>query len=234
MKYLILTCAFFASFPTFSVDGVFEISDLCALTGGCFTGDSAGYPVTISAEGSYVLTSGLMQTSVATSVIQISADNVSLDLNGFALKGSTVCTGIPVISCTGMGGGDGIRVIDSNNTRIFNGSIIRMADDGIYANGSSQNPWLDSLIIAENGNDGIQWDALASGQITNSSVFRNRNNGLSLGFGSMRAADMVVRGNGNWGQFGGYCSNSLYTSNNQAAEANCIVIESSICGAGAC
>ncbi len=44
-----------------AVDGVAEINHVCATLTGCFSGDAAGYPVTIdgSAGGSYRLTSDL-------------------------------------------------------------------------------------------------------------------------------------------------------------------------------
>ena len=46
------------SLPIFAVDGVLEINQTCAVNTGCFSGDAAGFPVTIdgSAGLSYVLT----------------------------------------------------------------------------------------------------------------------------------------------------------------------------------
>jgi hypothetical protein len=37
--------------PALAVDGVLEINQTCAEQTGCFTGDAAGFPVTISASG---------------------------------------------------------------------------------------------------------------------------------------------------------------------------------------
>jgi len=48
-------------------------------------GDAAGFPVTISEVGSYRLTGNLSIGS--TDAIEITADNVTLDLNGFLIIG---------------------------------------------------------------------------------------------------------------------------------------------------
>ncbi len=45
--------------PALAVDGVLEINQACA-DSGCFSGDGAGFPVIISAAGSYRLTSNLV------------------------------------------------------------------------------------------------------------------------------------------------------------------------------
>ena len=37
--------------PAFAVDGVAEINQTCAVNTGCFAGDFAGFPVTISSAG---------------------------------------------------------------------------------------------------------------------------------------------------------------------------------------
>ena len=55
---LLLLCAA----PTLAVDGVREINAVCAVNTGCFGGDTAGYPVTITTAGSYRLTGNLTFT----------------------------------------------------------------------------------------------------------------------------------------------------------------------------
>jgi hypothetical protein len=47
---LILLLLLFAT-PALAVDGVLEINQTCAVQTGCFSGDTAGFPVTISASG---------------------------------------------------------------------------------------------------------------------------------------------------------------------------------------
>jgi parallel beta-helix repeat protein len=70
--------------PTYAVDGVLEINQACAANTGCFSGDAAGFPVTITASGSYRLT-GNLDMGVANAGIEIAAANVALDLNGFEI-----------------------------------------------------------------------------------------------------------------------------------------------------
>ena len=72
--------------PVRAVDGVIEISQVCAESTGCSAGDAPGFPVTIDASGSYVLTSNL--DSGLGAGIQIDAGQVVLDLNGFSIVGS--------------------------------------------------------------------------------------------------------------------------------------------------
>jgi hypothetical protein len=67
--------------PARAVDGVIEINQAAVVASG-------GFPFTISAAGSYRLTSNL------TGGISITDDDVTLDLNGFAIDCSTGCTGI--------------------------------------------------------------------------------------------------------------------------------------------
>ena len=78
--------------PVFAVDGVLEINQTCAVNTGCFPGDTAAFPVKITASGSYRLTSNL--SPAAADAIGVSAEDVTIDLNGFRLMGAGCCTGI--------------------------------------------------------------------------------------------------------------------------------------------
>lgn len=76
--------------------GVLEINQACALNGGCFPGDTAGFPVTISGNAgkSYQLTGDLDLTAHPTATaIEITGSFVTFDLAGFEIAGPTVCTG---------------------------------------------------------------------------------------------------------------------------------------------
>lgn len=80
-----------------AADGVREIDQTCATWTGCFPSDAPGFPVTIdgSAGRSYRLTTSLVSLSSGTpALVQIDADDVTLDLNGFELTGCTTdpCT----------------------------------------------------------------------------------------------------------------------------------------------
>src|SRR5262245_9419341 len=88
-----------------AVDGVVLISQTCAAAG-CFTGDVAGFPVTITQPGSYRLSSNLDVGTAATSAnitaVEIRANGVTLDLNGFTISGPATCTN-GVCTTTGSG-----------------------------------------------------------------------------------------------------------------------------------
>jgi len=62
-----------------------------ALAGSVTPGDTPGFPVTLSLPGSYRLTSNLT-VPVGADGILITAENVTLDLNGFTIKGPGSCT----------------------------------------------------------------------------------------------------------------------------------------------
>jgi hypothetical protein len=68
-----------------AVDGVIEINQAKAAIGGVTPGDTAGFPVTISAAGSYRLTGNLV-ADPGTVAIEITAANVRADLNGFKVE----------------------------------------------------------------------------------------------------------------------------------------------------
>ena len=80
------------SIPCLAQSGAFEINQAC-VSSGCFDGDSAGFPVVANAPGVYVLTSDLTTNDATQTLINITTDNVTLDLKGFTIKGPNVCTG---------------------------------------------------------------------------------------------------------------------------------------------
>src|SRR5208283_2371136 len=71
----------------YAVDGVVLIDQNRALAGGITPGDTPGFPVTISQTGSYRLTGNLTVPDVNTGGIVVTADHVTIDLNGFSIIG---------------------------------------------------------------------------------------------------------------------------------------------------
>ena len=103
---------------------------------------STTFPIVIDEPGSYVLTSNLT-VSTTFNCIEISADNVTLDLNGFALVGP------------GSGSaGSGIYVNDNNNITVMNGTVRDFMSTGIYFLSSKKNQ-LKDLKCTNNGQYGI-------------------------------------------------------------------------------
>ena len=107
----------------YAVDGVVLIDQNHALAGNITPGDTPGFPVTISQPGSYKLSSNLTVPDADTTAIQITSNNVTLDLNGFTetiggLVATSVTTGLTT-STTGVRTGSGGKLI-LNGDVIFN------------------------------------------------------------------------------------------------------------------
>jgi len=140
-------------FTGYAGEGKIQIGQTAATT----------FPITISQSGSYILTSNL---TVATDVdcIVIAADNVTLDLNGFALVGPG----------SGTGTGYGIRALDRNNITVQNGTVRDFGGLGISIDttlhGGVKNNRLNDLKAFSNGYAGIQGDGAT---ITNCSASMN-------------------------------------------------------------
>src|SRR6266571_8801026 len=96
----VLTTLAALAVPTYAVDGEVLINQNAALAGNVTPGDTPGFPVIISVAGSYKLSGNLTVPDANTTAILITADNVTIDLNGFSIVGPSVCVGTPVTSCS--------------------------------------------------------------------------------------------------------------------------------------
>ncbi len=125
--------------PALAVDGVIEINQARALKGGITPGDTPGFPVTISVSGSYRLTSNLTVPDASTSGIVVTVNEVTIDLNGFAIVGPVTCTGgPPVVSCSPTGtGGSGISGPTSAEIRVLDGQIRGLYGFGVNVGSSA-------------------------------------------------------------------------------------------------
>jgi len=136
-------------------DGQLEINQACAETGGCFAGDGSGFPVTISAPGSYILTSNLQVSNENTTAIDLTddADGTTIDLNGFRIQGVTSCSPIND-TCVPTGTGVGINASSGTvEVRVVNGTVSGMGSHGILL----QNRDLVKDVVAiNNGGVGIE------------------------------------------------------------------------------
>jgi hypothetical protein len=134
------------------------IDQKAALGGKVTTGDTAGFPVTISQPGSYRLNSNLVVPDAGTTAIEITADNVTLDLNGFAILGPNVCVPNPV-RCTFSGGaGIGVKAVNASaaspaNVRVTNGTVSGMGGHGIRMMGDGV--VVEHVNSVSNGGPGI-------------------------------------------------------------------------------
>ncbi len=190
---LVLPCSALA------VDGVREISHTCASETGCFAGDAAGYPVLITTAGSYRLTSNLSIADVDTHGIHIQVDGVTIDLNGFEIRGPVSCS----IDCSAGGTGIGIYADGKNNTRVHNGIVRGMGDVGVTVSFGSI---VQNVQATENAGRGI---ATSLGSVVENCT--SRKNG-TVGF---VGDDTTFRGNSavSNGDHGFQASNSTFNTN---------------------
>jgi len=161
-------------------DGVIEINR-AVVESGSLGGDSPGFPLTLTQAGSYRLTENLDMLALGTvpsDVIQITGDDISLDLNGFRLEchrptipTRTLCKGLNTFS-------NGV-IVQGSNVEIKNGTIRGMAGDGIDASFSTNNGLMISNIRSvDNGFDGIA--IRGASQVWNSQFHENGSYGINL------------------------------------------------------
>lgn len=170
-----------------------EIDQDCAVNTGCVTGDSAGFPVTITEPGSYRLIGNLSVPDATTGAILIEADDVTLDLEGFAIQGPVDCTGEPVTDCSPIGeftSHSGVRVFGGDNATVRNGTIRGMGFSGLLCNATECT--VIGIRAISNAQTGISVanDGVIRGSIANS----NGNVGIEGGSGLY--ADNLARANG--------------------------------------
>ncbi len=179
---------------TDAVDGVTEINQVRALEGGISTADAPGFPVTINQAGSYRLTGNLTPPNATenTTAISITADNVTIDLNGFVIAGPV--TGCPASCSASSGTGVGVSASTSrNNLTVFNGTVRGFGFRGVSLGADSR---VERVQAVGNREDGIN---VGSGSTAIANVVRgNGDDGIATGTGAT-VGDNVVHDNGNDG-----------------------------------
>jgi len=168
--------------PASAVDGVTEINQSSAL-------DAGGFPVSVGT-GSYVLTSNLAVPAGTTGIL-VADDDVTIDLNGFTIDGSSGgCTGSGAsIVCPG-GAGFGIDGLARDGVVVRDGTLkhsrqicLRLGDDAV----------VERLRVTGCTGSGI---ALGSrGQVREGIVTRNGQHGI-LGGDGLSVVDSISHGNG--------------------------------------
>ncbi len=164
-------------------DGAIEINQAKALAGGVTPGDPAGFPVIITQPGSYRLTSNLDRTGAALNVhtIDLYADDVTIDLGGFELRGGAECTGLPVTACTNVGTGIGIAGFNVAGVTIRNGTIRGMPSSGVRITGEHSR--IDGVTAVSNGMHGID---VGSGLVVDSVAGSNFEDGIVSSSGTVQ------------------------------------------------
>jgi hypothetical protein len=159
-----------------AADGVVEINQQKALAGGVTAADTPGFPVTIGTSGSYVLTSDLVVTDPGQSGIAITGNGVSLDLNGFEIRGPVLCLGLgSLVSCSPPGFASGI---DATGVRVM------IRDGRVRGFGVSGVSALDRSVIRDVVSEGNARDGFSVGNraiLNGLTAHQNRANGITTG-----------------------------------------------------
>ena len=194
-----------------AVDGVTLIDQGKAMAGNVTPGDAPGFPVTISRSGSYRLSGNLSVDDATLHAVHITADNVSLDLNGFTIRGPVTCSGATpaTITCAPASGyGNGVYASDRRSVVVRNGSVrgfhvgVRTSlaagriesldvshtrELGIAAYG---NDWLVAgNTVSMSGHGGIT----SAGLVRDNSVSMTRSAGIFLANGALATGNRVHR-----------------------------------------
>jgi len=207
----------------FASDGVIEINQAQALAGGVTPGDAPGFPVTLSASGSYILTGDLLLSAADSPEnshgIVITAEAVVLNLNGFSINGPTRCNAPHPLTCGPLGTGNGIEVPGSSRLTVRNGIILGVGNKGIHQeNGTAtyedlhiahcggdcmqvQNAMIDGVQVQWSGDRGI---SLFEGALTDSIVNLSKNSGIVATFA--RIEGNSSSNNGDVGISTNFCS----------------------------
>lgn len=165
-----------------------EINQRC-VPFGCFAGDGPGFPVTISQPGAYRLTSNLDVTGRVpkpenVTAIEIEAENVDLDLDGFQLLGPTRCPG-PATPCSPVGMGVGIFSLGDGSS-VHDGSITGFGNAGLMLTGDFR---VERVHVWNNGREGLFAAFDHGGLLVDSALFANGGDGAHTG------RTIVVTGN---------------------------------------
>ncbi|MDP3940462.1 MAG: hypothetical protein Q8R92_20290 [Deltaproteobacteria bacterium] len=167
------------------------------------------FPIVILEPGAYVLVTNLDLTidplaTADTDAIQIAADNVSLNMNGFSIIGPGSCTGSPVDDCDPSGeveGGSGVDACAGEgcvkNTTVVDGTIRGMPGHGLRLGDAAR---VERIRAEENGEGGI--GVGGNSAVTYCQAIRNDDFGIAGG-DSSRLTHNTASGNGGPGTSAG-------------------------------
>lgn len=169
-------------------DGRIEINQTCAEKTGCLPGDTPGFPVRITSEGSYVLTSSLVVEADGVPAIEVSGSRVAIDLNGFTIRGAYQCGVFPP-DCLSRTPAPGIDARDSSGVVVQGGSIQRFSGIGVDVGFHSH---VEGVLIEVSG-AGIR--ARSGSQILDNRLSNLRGDAIHIDFNDELLGDARVEGN---------------------------------------
>lgn len=134
-------------------------------------------PFTISSSGSYYLTQNL---STSGDGITVSADNVTIDFNGFTITGPGKASGT----------GYGVILTGRKNVEVRNGTVKEFGYTGIYDNAGMAHRILNMRVM-DNGGSGV-WMQSEYHLASNCSLKSNGGYGIQLGAGATVTGNNVI------------------------------------------
>lgn len=203
----------------FAVDGVVLISQETAISGlpGC---PHAGFPIKICKSGSYRLSTNLAIADANTDGIDITADTVTLDLNGFAISGPVTCKfGTYPVQCSATGSGLGINTPNANNDiTVRNGTVRGMGGGGINLGGDAE--VVEAVHVEQNaGASGYGISLGYSGIVTRCTVRANAGGGI-VGIAAIISLNVVSYNGGDGIDRGGVVRDNNVLFNGQTGIVN--------------
>ena len=133
-----------------------------ALAGNITPGDAAGFPITLSVTGSYKLTGNLV-VPANTRGIEIQADGVTLDLNGFSISGPVTCNTSVSPPCTAPANANMHGITNNNEGAVIrNGSVRGFAGSGIWMK-LPGGVVVQDMLLAYNSGSGIMFEPIGGG-----------------------------------------------------------------------
>lgn len=172
MRFMLVLLVLLFSDAARAGPGVLEINQACATQTGCFSGDSAGFPVTIGASGSYRLTGALTVPNGTTTAILMTSSFVTLDLGGFEIRGPVECFGEPAF-CPAAQSGVGMNAANVGQVTVRNGIVRGMGGAGLALGEVAR---VEGVTAISNGAVGIGVGRLS--QVRNSTAQSNGGDGI--------------------------------------------------------
>lgn len=198
---VLISIGLFFATPAAAADGTILITQAKALAGNVTPGDTAGFPVTISAPGSYTLASNLEVPANKNGIV-VTATEVTLDLNGFRIDGGSV-------AAFGIVG-------QQRSLTVRNGTVRGFKNDGIRSIGAMM--IVENMRVEENGQNGVADTNNGYARIVNSTVFGNGAIGIGC-TNSCHVAGNIISSNKQFGVYifgkgGTVLGNTIYSNLN--------------------
>jgi hypothetical protein len=161
------------------MDGVVEINQVKALAGGVTPGDAAGFPVRLGQRGSYRLT-GDLAAPLGAAGIELAADDISLDLNGFAVRGPVPCG--PGSGCAGASAGIyAAAALGGDGATVANGEVGNFPGACVALREAAH---VERLVVHDCGDTGVETGA--GSLVLSNRIERVDGPGMRLGGGAFR------------------------------------------------